>query len=135
MSNQGDGYRGRPNKECDSCYSFWLGSTLSLLGRELRLDARDGDIREWRNATANREFNLTCQQRCGGFSKQCGKGYPDLLHSYFGVCGLSIIGRDPELLPIDCARGLTLRVSGTSIEAACAGRCVIVCVHGNVAAL
>lgn len=28
---QVDGFNGRPNKPVDTCYSFWIGSTLKIL--------------------------------------------------------------------------------------------------------
>lgn len=28
---QDDGFNGRPNKPVDTCYSFWIGSTLKIL--------------------------------------------------------------------------------------------------------
>lgn len=28
---QEDGFNGRPNKPVDTCYSFWIGSTLKIL--------------------------------------------------------------------------------------------------------
>jgi geranylgeranyl transferase type-1 subunit beta len=31
LSRQVNGYNGRTNKECDSCYSFWIAGTLKLL--------------------------------------------------------------------------------------------------------
>lgn len=29
---QKDGFNGRPNKDTDTCYSFWVGSALNILG-------------------------------------------------------------------------------------------------------
>lgn len=29
---QGSGFQGRPNKPPDSCYSYWIGATMRLLG-------------------------------------------------------------------------------------------------------
>lgn len=29
---QVDGFNGRPNKPVDTCYSFWIGATLKILG-------------------------------------------------------------------------------------------------------
>lgn len=33
--SQGAGFCGRPNKTPDSCYSYWIGATMKLLGGEL----------------------------------------------------------------------------------------------------
>lgn len=41
---QVDGFNGRPNKPSDTCYSFWIGSTLKIL-----------DAFHLTNFTANRE--------------------------------------------------------------------------------
>lgn len=29
------GFNGRPNKDVDSCYSFWVGATIAILGSHL----------------------------------------------------------------------------------------------------
>lgn len=56
----------------------------------------------------NRCFNLSCQHKLGGFGKDQG-AYPDLLHAYFGVCGLALCGLD-GLQPIDVTLGLSVKV-------------------------
>ena len=106
MSNQGSGYRGRPNKPEDSCYSFWIGASLAMLGQHLGLDIGS----EWTKRAENRQFNLRCQHKIGGFSKEPGPYYPDLLHAYMAVCGLSLIGMDEQLQCIDVVLGLTKKV-------------------------
>jgi len=95
---QGLGFRGRPEKPQDTCYSFWVGATLKMLS-----------CYGMTNYKQNREFNLLCQTSRGGFGKVVG-AHPDLLHSYYGVCGLSLMG-EPELLPLDVELGLTRRAS------------------------
>jgi len=102
VANQGDGYRGRPNKPPDTCYSFWTGATLSMLGG-VGMASHDG----------NRRFNLSCQGPVGGFSKVAGAP-ADALHAYYGLCGLSLMGKD-GLLPLDVSVGLTARASGRKI--------------------
>ena len=42
----------------------------------------------WTDTTANRDFNLTCQGKIGGFSKECGV-HADVLHAYMGYVGFS----------------------------------------------
>lgn len=32
LLKQASGFQGRPNKDPDTCYSFWIGATLKLLG-------------------------------------------------------------------------------------------------------
>ena len=96
--NQGEGFCGRPEKPQDTCYSFWLGATLQMLGA-YDLTAREG----------NRKFNLSCQTCRGGFGKQV-NGRPDLLHSCYALCGLSFMGLD-ELAPLEPRLGLTLKTA------------------------
>jgi geranylgeranyl transferase type-1 subunit beta len=102
MINQGSGFQGRPNKEPDTCYSFWVGATLALIGG-YGLSTPLG----------NREFNLKCQSRMGGFSKYPSSGYPDVLHAYYGLAGMSLYGAD-GVMPLDCALGISTRASGNS---------------------
>eukprot|EP00455_Lapot_gusevi_P006423 TRINITY_DN1274_c0_g1_i2.p1 TRINITY_DN1274_c0_g1~~TRINITY_DN1274_c0_g1_i2.p1 ORF type:complete len:373 (-),score=74.92 TRINITY_DN1274_c0_g1_i2:15-1079(-) len=102
LYRQGSGYTGRPHKPPDSCYSFWLGASLKLLG-----------VDEWADIPRNRAFNLTCQPHTGGFSKVPGV-YADVLHSYMGLCGLSIMGQD-GLAPLNVARGITEKTSRSPI--------------------
>lgn len=99
LINQGEGFRGRPEKPQDTCYSFWMGATLQMLGA-YDLTEREG----------NRKFNLSCQTSRGGFGKQ-EPGRPDLLHSCYGLCGLSFIGLDDGLSPLDPRLGLTLKTA------------------------
>lgn len=78
-----NGYQGRTNKDPDSCYSFWVGATLSLLRR---FDCTD--------LPSTQTFLLRdCQQGrySGGFSKlpDC---YADLLHTFYSLCWLSMAG-------------------------------------------
>lgn len=72
------GMQGRPNKAEDTCYSYWIGATLCLLGRADLLD--------------NQElcsFILKCQTQMGGFSKVM-KSYPDILHAFYSMAWLSL---------------------------------------------
>lgn len=81
VARQGEGFQGRPNKIPDSCYSFWIGSSLDMLGH-----------RDFIAEKPLMEFILTCMNgRYGGFAKWPGAP-PDLLHAYYSLCGLSLIG-------------------------------------------
>ena len=81
MARQGvEGYTGRANKPPDSCYAFWVGGTLRLLGL-------DGYT----------EVGVNCGHlaRCGdgkrgGFGKE-EKQRGDLLHSYMATAGLGLM--------------------------------------------
>jgi len=100
---QGCGFVGRPNKPADSCYSFWIGSTMKMLG-----------IYDLTAPHGNRCFNMKCQTKYGGFGKYP-EYKPDILHSYFGLCGLSMMGFD-ELEPIYPAWGVTRRAAGKRLK-------------------
>lgn len=76
--NAAAGMQGRPNKLEDTCYSYWIGGTLHLLGLAHVLDG-------W----ALREYVLSCQSPFGGFGKVLG-AMPDLLHSFYSLAWLSL---------------------------------------------
>ena len=80
IARQGDGFSGRPNKPQDTCYSFWIGGVMKML-----------DIYD--QSENNRSFSISCQSQSGGFSK-VPKNHPDILHSYFSICGLSLMNQD-----------------------------------------
>jgi geranylgeranyl transferase type-1 subunit beta len=92
VMRQGLGFQGRINKPSDCCYSFWIGATLTMLGH---YDLVDFEM--------VKGHTLACQARTGGFSK-IPDVYPDVLHTYMALCGLSL-GGDPEVAPIDPALG------------------------------
>eukprot|EP01038_Epipyxis_sp_PR26KG_P010652 gene10652-14306_t len=96
------GYQGRTNKDPDSCYSFWIGASLSILNR-----FHDSDLEK------TKLFLLKdCQCKyTGGFSK-FPDGYPDIFHSYYSLCWLSMIGdNEKELKPVDELLGLCMEKS------------------------
>jgi len=90
------GFQGRPNKLQDTCYSFWIGATLRILGHF--------DLVMPENC---RNFTLNCQQKIGGFSKWPDQ-YPDVLHTYLGFCGLSFLG-EPGLGIVHPGLGISQR--------------------------
>ncbi|XP_071844987.1 geranylgeranyl transferase type-1 subunit beta-like [Apostichopus japonicus] len=99
VSRQQSGFNGRPNKPVDTCYSFWLGATLKLLGAYDLIDF------QW-----NRKFILSTQDsRIGGFAKWPDY-HPDALHAYLGLCGLSLMGEE-GILPIHPALNISQRVA------------------------
>lgn len=100
VSRQCGGFNGRINKVPDTCYTFWVGGALQMLGRV-----------NWIDQATTRSFLLSCQSPIGGFSKYAGKpphAYPDILHAHYSITGLSLIG-EPGFAPIDCALGITVR--------------------------
>lgn len=99
VRSQGRGYMGRPHKDPDSCYSFWIGAAIAILG-EYNVTATEGNI----------EFNLQCQfPAIGGLAKHP-EHFPDVLHSYMGIAGLALAGVE-GLSPLDPALGITRRAA------------------------
>lgn len=91
------GFQGRPNKPTDTCYSFWIGGTLSIL-----------DSFEYSNTATNRAF-LFSTQDCitGGFSKWPSHS-PDPMHSYMGIAAMSLMG-EAGLQPLFPALNISAR--------------------------
>ncbi|CAK9136224.1 unnamed protein product [Ilex paraguariensis] len=88
------GFQGRPNKSSDTCYAFWVGGVLRMLGGYKLIDEK-----------ALCGFLLTCQSKYGGFSK-FPKHLPDLYHSYYGFTAFSMLG-ETGLNPICIELGIT----------------------------
>jgi geranylgeranyl transferase type-1 subunit beta len=93
------GMQGRPNKNEDTCYSYWIGGTLRLLNAD-----------EYLNKDVLTNFVLSCQTRLGGFSKLEDGMYPDVMHSFYSLAWLSLASEDNQepngLRPLDCALGM-----------------------------
>jgi len=97
LRRQTSGFNGRPNKAVDTCYSFWVGASLKLIGAE-----------QWIHKELNHGFLMTTQDVVmGGFSKWPGH-LPDVLHSYFGLAGLALVD-EPGTNPIQPAVNITTR--------------------------
>eukprot|EP00262_Sarcandra_glabra_P015816 TRINITY_DN496_c0_g6_i1.p1 TRINITY_DN496_c0_g6~~TRINITY_DN496_c0_g6_i1.p1 ORF type:complete len:432 (-),score=56.79 TRINITY_DN496_c0_g6_i1:286-1581(-) len=88
------GFQGRPNKASDTCYAFWVGGVLRILGAHHFFDK-----------AALRRFLLTCQSQYGGFSKFSGE-LPDIYHSYYGFSAFSLL-EEPGLKPLCIELGIT----------------------------
>ncbi|KAJ4719858.1 Geranylgeranyl transferase type-1 subunit beta [Melia azedarach] len=88
------GFQGRANKPSDTCYAFWIGAVLRILGGYKFLDRE-----------ALRGFLLTCQSQYGGFSKWPGE-FPDLYHSFYGYTAFSLL-EEPGLNPLCAKLGIT----------------------------
>ena len=84
-----DGFNGRAHKATDTCYSFWIGCPLTILG--------------WYDDIVDKKRLISFI-----FSNYCGNGMfrsspgdsPDLLHTHFSLCGLSLAGY-PGLQPLN----------------------------------
>lgn len=104
VKRQHFGFQGRIEKPMDSCYSFWVGASLKLLG-----------VEEFLNGESCASFLKDCEfSEKGGFQKFPEVKAPDLLHSYFSVCGLSLCG---VLQPMDAR----LNMSERAFKAAAGG--------------
>ncbi|KAJ2402740.1 geranylgeranyl transferase type-1 subunit beta [Coemansia sp. RSA 2559] len=107
MLHQNGGYQGRTNKAPDTCYSFWIGASVEMLGGHalLNTDEVAGFIHE-------------CETAYGGVSKVPG-ARPDPLHSALGIAGYGFCRpselprMSPELLlPESVVQGLRSRCAG-----------------------
>jgi geranylgeranyl transferase type-1 subunit beta len=94
---QGSGFMGRPHKPEDTCYSFWVGATLSLLGK---LEMCDKE--------SSRQFVLSTQDPVTGGLAKWPDTQTDPLHTYLGLSGLGIQGED-GVLAVDPALNMSKR--------------------------
>lgn len=94
----GGGLNGRPQKLEDVCYSWWVLSSLSMLGK---LD--------WIDGPKLRKFILSAQDPdLGGIADRPGN-VSDVYHTFFGCAGLSLLGYE-GLEPIDPVYAMPQRV-------------------------
>lgn len=97
---QEEGFNGRPNKPIDTCYSFWIGAALQILGAF-----------PLTNFEENRAYILATQNPVlGGFSKWPGVT-TDPFHTYFGLCGLSFLFTE-HIQPLMPALNISMRAYG-----------------------
>jgi len=94
---QGSGFMGRPHKPEDTCYSFWVGATLSLLGKLHMCDKE-----------SSRQFVLSTQDPVTGGLAKWPDTQTDPLHTYLGLSGLGIQGED-GVLEVDPALNISKR--------------------------
>jgi len=94
---QGSGFMGRPHKPEDTCYSFWVGATLSLLGKVDMCDK-----------AASRMFVLSTQDPVTGGLAKWTDTTTDPLHTYLGLSGLGIQGEE-GVQDVDPALNLSKR--------------------------
>lgn len=95
LNRQTTGFNGRVNKPWDTCYSFWIGSTLKIL-----------DVLQYTSFKENVNYVFeTYHDIIGGFAKwpNCN---PDPLHTFMGICGLSLVNY-PNLQPIHSALAIS----------------------------
>ena len=75
------GLNGRPEKQADVCYSWWILSALSILGRT-----------DWINSEKLASFILRCQDDEDGGIADRPNDMADVFHTFFGIAGLSLLG-------------------------------------------
>jgi len=81
------GMCGRLCKPADTCYAFWAGASLHLLGQSHLAS---------KSALRHYLLALTQHQIMGGFSKFPGDKWADLYHSYLGLAALSLVSTVAE---------------------------------------
>lgn len=96
VDRQLSGFQGRINKIPDTCYSFWIGASLCLLEGEKLIDSK-----------ILRAHTMSCQKKIGGFGKWPDQP-PDVLHTYFSLCGLSLLAGETSIATIDPALGFNI---------------------------
>ena len=75
------GLNGRPEKQADVCYSWWILSALSILGKV-----------SWINGDKLASFILKAQDDEDGGISDRPDDMPDVFHTFFGIAGLSLLG-------------------------------------------
>lgn len=75
------GLNGRPEKQADVCYSWWILSVLSILGKV-----------SWINGDKLATFILKCQDGEDGGIADRPDDMVDVFHTFFGIAGLSLLG-------------------------------------------
>lgn len=78
------GMNGRTNKVADTCYAWWAGASLHLLGQPTLYDHK---------AVRHYLLEKTQHSVLGGFGKFPGD-LPDLYHSCLGLAALSLAGSE-----------------------------------------
>ncbi|KAF1742779.1 hypothetical protein MXB_542, partial [Myxobolus squamalis] len=89
------GFNGRPEKLPDSCYSWWILSSLYIIKKQ-----------DWFDQNKLLKYLMACQDaETGGFADRP-EDYPDAFHTLFSLCGLSLLGFERDLIlpinPISC---------------------------------
>ncbi|GAB67519.1 geranylgeranyltransferase, partial [Plasmodium cynomolgi strain B] len=79
QTNNG-GFNGRAEKLTDTCYSWWIFSSLILLGKY-----------KWVNKNALKNYILLCQDLENGGISDNPDCLPDICHTFFGLAALSLI--------------------------------------------
>jgi len=73
-------FKGRINKPVDTCYAFWVGGILQMLGCESIIEQE-----------SVLEFLSSTEHKDGGFGKYEDSANPDPIHTLHALFGLSLI--------------------------------------------
>lgn len=85
------GFNGRPEKLPDVCYSWWVGASIAIIGKE-----------KWVDADKLEAFVLSAQdEELGGIADRPGD-MADPFHTFLGTAGLSLFDRlgIPKMDPV-----------------------------------
>jgi geranylgeranyl transferase type-1 subunit beta len=132
-ADPGGGHQGRPHKDEDACYSFWITASIrvralsqpvgpALIAAQLLAPGLAAP-----DAEAMQTYLLACQDdRMGGiastpgglpgawhpvpFVSTTGKPRADVYHTYLALAGLSLGGLSPDLAPHDPALNVSSAV-------------------------
>eukprot|EP00980_Cylindrotheca_fusiformis_P023380 scaffold10429_cov126-Cylindrotheca_fusiformis.AAC.11 len=110
------GLNGRPEKQADVCYSWWILSVLSILGRV-----------DWISRDKLATFIGKAQDPEDGGIADRPDDMPDIFHTFFGLAGLSLLKKFPDsyrqidpvyALPVDVVlkQKLSAQVLGSNGE-------------------
>ncbi|KAL3941518.1 MAG: hypothetical protein SGBAC_004136 [Bacillariaceae sp.] len=80
------GLNGRPEKQADVCYSWWILSALSIIGRV-----------DWISGDNLATFISRAQDPDDGGIADRPDDMPDIFHTFFGLSGLSLLGKLPAV--------------------------------------
>lgn len=79
------GLNGRPEKQADVCYSWWILSVLTIIGRV-----------DWISRDKLAGFIAKAQDPDDGGIADRPEDMPDIFHTFFGIAGLSLLGKLPK---------------------------------------
>ncbi|KAI3640223.1 hypothetical protein MIR68_001101 [Amoeboaphelidium protococcarum] len=103
IKRQIGGFNGRLNKDADTCYTFWICASMQILDDHFDtnlIDCVDKPLAvSFLEDTEFQGFGGIAQ---GGFGKEQ-DDFPDLLHTYLGLAGISIMtkGLNNQLRQLD----------------------------------
>ena len=99
------GFCGRINKDADTCYAFWVGATLQMLGHQNLID----------RSSLGHFLDTTFNSSTGGYGKTS-TAHPDPLHSHFGVSG-RILSSERSVDVMEATLGMSRQVFDTRFDA------------------